>query len=108
MFVWSKLSSEKWMDAWEERFTGNPDLNLVITTMPGRTMIRVEIYTEKKKAVVAVQKEWGGTVRELKQQNWAALSKEPMPSIAVRDRLVIVSARTDKEIALEKRAHDAL
>jgi len=105
MFVWSKLSSEKWMDAWEERFAGNPALNLVITTMPGRTMIRVEIYAEKKKDVVAVQKEWGGTVREVKQQNWAALSKEPMPSIAVRDRLVIVSARTDKEIAKEKHAH---
>jgi ribosomal protein L11 methyltransferase len=105
MFVWSKLSSEKWADAWEERFTGNPALNLVITTVPTKTMIRVEIYTEKKKDAVAVQKEWGGSVREVKQQNWAALSKEPMPSIAVRDRLVIVSARTEKEIEKEKRAH---
>lgn len=105
MFVWSKLSSEKWADAWEERFSGNPALNLVITTVPTKTMIRVEIYTEKKKDVVTIQKEWGGSVREVKQQNWAALSKEPMPSIAVRDRLVIVSARTEKEIAKEKRAH---
>lgn len=105
MFVWSKLSSEKWADAWEERFSGNPALNLVITTVPTKTMIRVEIYTEKKKDVVAIQKEWGGTVREVKPQNWAALSKEPMPSIAVRDKLVIVSARTEKEIAKEKRAH---
>jgi ribosomal protein L11 methyltransferase len=105
MFVWSKLSSEKWADAWEERFSGNPALNLVITTVPTKTMIRVEIYTEKQKDVVAIQKEWGGTVREVKQQNWAALSKEPMPSIAVRDKLVIVSARTEKEIAKEKRAH---
>lgn len=105
MFVWSKLSSEKWADAWEERFSGNPALNLVITTVPTKTMIRVEIYTEKKRDVVAIQKEWGGTVREVKQQNWAALSKEPMPSIAVRNKLVIVSARTEKEIAKEKRAH---
>jgi ribosomal protein L11 methyltransferase len=105
MFVWSKLSSEKWMDAWEERFSGNPALNLVITTIPGRTMIRVEIYAEKKKDALRVQNEWGGNVRELKQQNWAALSKEPMPSIAVRDRLVIVSARTEKEITHEKRTH---
>lgn len=105
MFVWSKLSSVKWMDAWEERFSGNPALNLVITTVPGQTMVRVEIYAEKKKDVLAVQKEWGGSIREVKQQNWAALSKEPMPSISVRGKLVVVSARSDKEIAKEKRAH---
>lgn len=105
MFLWSKLSSVKWMDAWEERFSGNPALNLVITTIPGQTMVRVEIYAEKKKDVLKVQKEWGGSVREVKQQNWAALSKEPMPAIAVRGRLVVVSARSDKEIAKEKRAH---
>lgn len=105
MFVWSKLSSVKWMDAWEERFAGNPALNLVITTVPGQTMVRVEIYAEKKKDVLKVQKEWGGSVREVKQQNWAALSKEPMPSIAVRGRLVVVSARSAKEIAQEKKTH---
>ena len=105
MFVWSKLSSEKWSDAWEERFSGNPSLNLVITTVPGRTTIRVEVYAEKKKDVETIRKEWGGSVREVKQQNWAALSKEPMPAIAVRDRLVIVSARTEAELKKERRAH---
>ncbi len=105
MFVWSKLSSVKWMDAWEERFSGNPALNLVITTIPGQVRVRVEIYAEKKKDVVKVQKEWGGSVREVKQQNWAALSKEPMPSISVRGKLVVVSARSAKDIAKEKCAH---
>jgi ribosomal protein L11 methyltransferase len=105
MFVWSKLSSEKWSDAWEERFSGNPALNLVLTTFPAKTTIRVEVYADKKKDVVAIQKEWGGSVREVKQQNWAALSKEPMPSIPVRDRLVIVSARTEAEVKKEQKAH---
>jgi ribosomal protein L11 methyltransferase len=106
MFVWSKLSSEKWSDAWEERFSGNPALNLVITTVPGRTTIRVEVYAVKRKDVETIRKEWGGSVREVKRQNWAALSKEPMPAIAVRDRLVIVSARTEAELKKERRAHD--
>lgn len=105
MFVWSKLSSVKWMDAWEERFSGHPKLNLVLTTVPGHTMVRVEVYAEARKDVLAVQKEWGGTVREVKQQNWAALSKEPMPSIIVRDRLVVVSARTEEEVAKERKKH---
>jgi ribosomal protein L11 methyltransferase len=106
MYLWSKLSSEKWADAWEERFAVNPALNLVITTVPGRSTIRVEIYTEKKKDVVAIQKEWGGTVREVKNQNWAALSKEPMPEIQVRGKMVVCSARTPQEIKKAQKANE--
>jgi ribosomal protein L11 methyltransferase len=103
MFIWSKLSSEKWADAWEERFSGNPALSLVITTVPGRTTIRVEVYAEKKKDVEALRKDWGGTVREIKTRNWAALSKEPLPSIQVRGKLVVCSARSPQEIKKAKR-----
>jgi len=103
MFVWSKLSSEKWADAWEERFTGNPTLHLVITTVPGRSTMRVEVYTESKTAVTAIQKEWGGSVREVKNRNWAALSQVPMPAIQVRGRIVVCSARTPAELAAARR-----
>lgn len=105
MFVWSKLSSEKWADAWEERFTGNPSLNLVITSVPGRTMIRVEVYAEKRKDVEAISKTWGGSVREVKNQNWAALSSEPLPEIAVRGKLVVCSARTPQQISQAQKKH---
>ena len=105
MFVWSKLSSEKWSDAWEERFTGNPALNLVITTVPGRTTIRVEVYAEKRKDVIAIQKMFGGSVREIKNRNWAALSAGAMPPIQVRGKLVVCSARTATEIKQARSEH---
>ncbi|MCW0218277.1 MAG: 50S ribosomal protein L11 methyltransferase [Prosthecobacter sp.] len=105
MFVWSKLSSEKWSDAWEERFAGNPLLNLVITTVPGRPTIRVEVYAEKKREVTAVQKMFGGSVRELKNRNWAAMSQSAMPPIQVRGKLVVCSARTAAEIKKAQREH---
>ncbi len=99
MFVWSKLSSEKWSDAWEERFAGNEALSLVITTVPHKTTIRVEVYAKRQKDVLAVQKMFGGSVREIKNRNWAALSNEPMPPIQVRGKLVVCSARTATEVA---------
>ncbi len=105
MFVWSKLSSEKWSDAWEERFAGNAALNLVITTVPGRTTIRVEAYAEKRKEVLAVQKMFGGSVREIKNRNWAALSAGAMPPIQVRGKLVICSARTAAELKKAQSEH---
>ena len=105
MFVWSKLSSEKWSDAWEERFAGNPSLNLVITTVPGRTTIRVEVYAEKQRDVDAVKKMFGGTVREVKNRNWAAMAQTNMPPIQVRGKLVICSARTAAEMKKVKKEH---
>jgi ribosomal protein L11 methyltransferase len=105
MFVWSKLSSEKWSDAWEERFAGHPALSLVITTVPGRTTIRVEAYAEKRRDVTAIQKMFGGTVREIKNRNWAALSSQPLPPIQVRGKLVVCSARTAASLKKAQAEH---
>ena len=98
MFVWSKLSAAKWSDAWEERFMGSPNLSLVITEVPGRKTVRIEVFSEKKSAVLAIQKEWGGSVREVKNQNWAAMAPPPPEPLKVRDKLVICPARTEREV----------
>jgi ribosomal protein L11 methyltransferase len=91
MFVWSKLSSEKWADAWEERFSGDP--RAVITKLAGKPTVRVEVYCEKRREAQAVQSQFGGIVRELKSRNWAALSMEAPPHVKVRDRLVVVAEK---------------
>ena len=46
MHVWSKLSSAKWRDAWEERFLGLGQTNAVISELPGGKSVRVEVYCE--------------------------------------------------------------
>ncbi len=103
MFVWSKLSSEKWADAWEERFAGDP--RLVITKLPGKPTVRVEVYCERRREAQAVQVQFGGVVREMKTRNWAALSAEPPPPVKVRDRLLIVAEKGRGELAALKREH---
>lgn len=105
MFVWSKLSSEKWADAWEERFAG--DARAVITRLAGKPTVRVEVYCEKKREAQAVQAHFGGVVRELKTRNWAALSMEAPPPVKVRDRLLIVTARTKAALAAMQKEEKA-
>jgi len=105
MYVWSKLSSARWNDAWEERFAGHPYLSLALTSVPGRDTVRVEVYSAKKAPLVAVQTQFGGRLRELKQRNWAALTTPAMPPLKVRDRLVVCAARTPAEIARAAKAH---
>lgn len=104
MFVWSKLSASKWSDAWEERFSGMTDATLVISSFPGRETIRVEAYCTTQKRANAVQKEFGGSVRKLKQQNWAAMSAQNPPPVKVRETFVICTARTEAEMAKAKKS----
>ncbi len=98
MFVWSKLSAAEWSDAWEERFRGLPQVHPVITIIPGKPTIRVEVYCEREKSAKEIRRMFGGTIRTLKKQNWAALSPPPPDPIRVRDRLVIIGQRGTKAL----------
>jgi len=104
MFVWSKLSASRWADAWEERFAGATDTTLVITSFPGRQTIRVEAYCTTQKRASAIQKQFGGSVRALKNQNWAAHASQAPPPLKVRETFVICTARTLAEVAKAKKA----
>lgn len=102
MFVWSKLTASRSADTWEERFTGNPDGTLVITSFPGRKMVRLEFYCEAPAPAKAVQKQFGGEVTRLKPQNWAAHSSQTPPPVKVRDQFVICTAKTQAELKLAR------
>ena len=104
MFVWSKLAAAKFADTWEERFSDSTDGTLVITSMPGRPTIRVEVYCPEKSRAKAIQKEFGGSVRHLKPQNWAAMSSKAPPPVKVRETFVICTARTPAEMVKARKA----
>ena len=95
MFHWSKLSSVKWIDAWEERFYGND--RSVISEIKGGKSVRVEVYCETEKEAQEIKKQFGGTVREVKSQNWVALSAVEKPPLKIRDALLVTGTRELKE-----------
>lgn len=103
MFVWSKLSAARFADAWEERFPSSSEATLVITSAPGKNTVRVEVYCPQAARAKAIQKEFGGSVRHLKPQNWAALSAKTPPPVKVRETFVICAARTEAETAKARR-----
>lgn len=89
MHVWSKLSGAQWEDAWEERFHGPLRTGLAITRLPGGRTIRVEVYCERRSDAARIQKEFGGQIRELKQQNWAAKAAESLRPVMIRNALIV-------------------
>ena len=101
--MWSKLSAVKWTDAWEERFYGNP--NSVISEIKGGKSIRVEVYCESEEEGLKIQKQFGGSVRELKKTNWVGMSAPKAEAILIRDRLVISQLEDLDEIQKLKAKH---
>lgn len=94
MWVWSKLSSVQWADAWEERFYGNP--NSVISEIKGGKSIRVEVYCESEEEAEEIRELFGGSVRELKSQNWVAMSAPKTGPLKIRDQLVISQVEVEE------------
>lgn len=93
MWVWSKLSAIKWMDAWEDRFYGNP--NSVITRLKTNKTVRVEVYTDTEQEALRIKKQFGGSVRKLANKNWAALTEPSRPPIRIRGSVIITGSRDE-------------
>ncbi len=104
MHVWSKLSSSKWADAWMERLGGVVGVQVVITEVPNRKTVRVEAFCEKEADAHLIAKAFGGQVRAVKMQNWAALAPEPNDPIEVGDRLVVCDAASETQIRKAQKA----
>ncbi|MEM6911247.1 MAG: 50S ribosomal protein L11 methyltransferase [Verrucomicrobiota bacterium] len=92
--VWSKLSARQWEDAWRERLEGRFGTQLVITDIKGGKTVRLEVYCQEALEAEGLQKEFGGSVRSLRKQNWAALAPDLPPPLKVRDHF-LVTAETD-------------
>lgn len=84
------------MDAWEERFRGDP--NLVISVLKGGQRVRVELFCSERAAAEEVRERFGGAVRELHRDDWV---KPPpvRPPIRIRDRLLVTSETRKRELA---------
>ena len=102
MFVWSKLSAVRWMDAWEERFAGNP--NLVIEIIKGGKSIRVQIFCHSQKEASAVVAQFGGSVRKMANAEWNKPAETP-PTLKVRDALILTAESRAKELTALKKAN---
>jgi ribosomal protein L11 methyltransferase len=102
MWVWEKLSGSQWMDAWEERFHGNP--NLVIHLLKGGKSVRVEVFCESRKSAEAIRERFGGRVREIRNSEWQK-PLEVSPPLKIRDRFLVTQEERKAELKALASAH---
>ena len=102
MYVWSKLSAAKWIDAWEDRFHGNP--NFVLDFLKGGKSVRVQVFCESKRDADAIVKQFGGSVRKLASSDWQKPVEPPRP-LKVRDVFLLTPETRKKELDALKKEH---
>lgn len=95
MWLWSKLSASKWMDAWEDRFRGNP--NFVMQILKGGKSVRLRVYCGTKKEADAIIEQFGGEAHPMKENDWVSEQKKTPPPIKVRD-VFLVTGEQDKKL----------
>jgi len=105
MHVWSKLSSPKWRDAWEEIFQASGQTNAVITELSTRKTIRVDVYCDTFEEAEVIRKRFGGSVRKLKKENWAAMVPPTRKPMLIRDRVVITNSLQAKDVEKVRRKY---
>ena len=98
-YVWRKLASAKWEDAWVERLAGFAD-RLALTQPANGKMLRVEIFQLRKTEAEKLRRAFGGTVSVQKKVVLAAKAK-PRAPIVVRGKLAVVT--NERERAAVKR-----
>lgn len=90
------------MDAWEERFNGNP--NLVIEYLKGGKSIRIRLFCHDEKEAATVVEQWGGSVRKVAGDEWQKPVAPPRP-VKVRDALLLTAESREKQLAEIRRAN---
>lgn len=81
-FVWRKLASAKWADAWVERLRGLDPSRLALIQMAGSKGLRLEYYCRNQTESRSLLARFGGTVRPLPPESW-----KPGPASATKPLL---------------------
>ena len=102
MHVWSKLSAATWIDAWEERFSGNP--NLVIEYVKGGRSIRLRLYCQTRQEAEKIVSLFGGSIRTVTSSDWNKPVEPPKP-VKVRDVFLLTAETRPKPLAALQKAH---
>jgi len=92
MLVWRKISSEKWLDSWQERLAFLGWERLVSTQLASSRRVRLEIFDITANESTLLLKRFGGETRDLNHStaDWvrSVVLKKP---ISIRGRLRIIN-----------------
>src|SRR6476661_1005142 len=97
MLVWRKISSEKWLDSWQERLAFLGWERLVSTQLASSRRFRLEIFDISAHESTLLLKRFGGEIRVLKKPisirgRLSIVNNEPLSGVASDLRTIYIPA----------------
>lgn len=86
MYRWTRLSSQKWEDAWEERLRFLGPGQVAMITWPNSKALKIEAFTDKRTSAL-LAKRFGGRVTKVAAQGWSGPPSRPRAPLAIRGKL---------------------
>lgn len=102
LWRWTRMTSEKWEDAWMERLQFLGPGRAAFIGWPGSRSVRIEAFVDDRTARKLV-KEFGGKVT--KARDWLASPDQPRKPLRIRGRLTIHAGETTYAEAKKRSAH---
>ncbi len=90
MYRWTRLSSQKWEDAWEERLAFLGPGQVAMVTWPDSRALKIEAFCDKATAD-KLAKRFGGRVTKAAPHLWTGDASRPKAPLAIRGKLRIFS-----------------
>ncbi len=90
MYRWTRLSSQKWEDAWNERLLFLGPERLAMITWPGSKALKIEVFCDRKTAGQLV-KRFGGRTSKVDDRLLNGQPAKPRAPLAIRGKLRIHS-----------------
>lgn len=88
MHRWTRLSTKKWEEEWDERLRFLPPGSVLMRTWPESNALKIEAFCDKRTADSLV-KNFGGRATALSAQVWTGDAGTPRAPIPIRGRLRI-------------------
>ena len=101
-FVWRKLASAKWADAWLERLRALDPARLAVIQMAGARGLRLEYYCRSRAEATPLVARFGGGVRPLRPETWRPGAVSAPKPLVFGTRLVITGHQPEV-VALRKK-----
>lgn len=93
LWLWTKTSSVRWEDSWEERLRFLPPGACVMLSSPGSRALRIRAYTDASTAK-KLAGYFGGSIRKLPAREWNKELARELTPVNARGRLVVFSEKT--------------
>ncbi|MEO8205815.1 MAG: 50S ribosomal protein L11 methyltransferase [Chthoniobacterales bacterium] len=95
MWVWTRIATRKWEDAWMERLRFAGEERLTIQYFLNSTRMRMQVYCDHKKTAVQLKKLFGGDYKELKSSDWVSKLDTNRKPISIRGKLLVCDTQPE-------------